>query len=148
MEAFLEACDGAGCRRSADGKWWVDQQGLEEAIATYRLRVAAIEEEDYFTFPRVTKTDAAEIPRLLALDGRPQCILLVRSQPPHRLKSANLTIRFNGQTVGGQQAGPQALVRYWIAVRPWLDYDLEAAFDTGPVVRATFAIPPLAETCF
>lgn len=149
MEAFLEACAGAGCRRAEAGKWWVDQQGLEEAIATYRWRVAVIEEEDYFTFPRVTQTDAAEIPRLLALEAKPPCVLLVRSMPPHRLKGANLSIRRAGLPIGGQLAGAQALARYKIPVTPWLDYDLTADFNNGPpLVRTTFAIPPLADELF
>jgi hypothetical protein len=150
MEAFLEACEGSGCRKMIDGKWWVDQQGIEEAIATYRLRVAPIEEEDYFTFPRVTQTDSAEVPRFLKRDDKPQCVMLVRSQPPQRLKQAALTIRCRATTeiVGSQQAGPAALARYRLSVNPWLDYDLEASFDTGPVAKATFAMPPLVETIF
>jgi hypothetical protein len=150
MEAFLEACEGSGCRRHIDGKWWVDQQGIEEAIATYRVRVAPVEEEDYFTFPRVTQTDAADVPRFLGRDEKPKCTLLVRSKPPHRLKQAALTIRCRSTTeiVGSQQAGPAALARYRLSVNPWLDYDLEATFDTGPIARESFAIPPLAETMF
>lgn len=119
MEAFFEACDGAGCRKKTNGKWWVDQQGIEEAMSTYRLRVAPIEEEKYFTFPRVTQTDAAEVQRLLALDAEPKCTLLVRSSPPYRLKSADLVITLDGQTVGSQKAGPTALARYRIPVLPW-----------------------------
>src|SRR5262245_14304035 len=154
MEAFLEACEGAGCRRMTNGKWWVDQQGIEEAIATYRLRVAPIEEEEYFTFPRVTQTDAAEVPRLLGLDGtaasKPKCTLLVRSVPPHRLKSAELTIfgANENEPIGKQQAGSAALARYRIAVAAWLDYKVNAAFDEGPITLDAFAIPPLTETLF
>lgn len=150
MEAFLEACEGSGCRRQTDRKWWVDLQGIEEAIATYRLRVAAIEEEDYFTFPHVTQTDAAEVPRFLGRDDKPKCTLLVRSKPPHRLKQAALTIwcRSTTEIVGSQQAGPGALARYRLSVNPWLDYDLEANFDTGPIAKESFAMPPLAETMF
>ena len=150
MEAFLEACEGAGCRRQTDGKWWVDQLGIEEAIATYRLRVAPVEEEDYFTFPRVTQTDAAEVPRLLGRDDKPLCTLLVRSRPPHRLKQAALTIRCRctAAIVGSQNAGPKALARYRLSMPSWLDYDLEASFDTGLIAREAFAIPPLVESMF
>jgi hypothetical protein len=152
MEAFLEACNGAGCRKMSDGKWWVDQQGIEEAISTYPLRVAPIEEEAYFTFPRVTQTDAAEVPRLLGWDTKPTCTLLVRSKPPNRLKQAALTIRcrMTSQIVGEQKAGAAALARYRLSVSPWLDYDLVAAFDgePKPAERAVFALPPLAETTF
>ena len=150
MEAFLEACDGSGCRRLTDGKWWVDQQGIEEAIATYRLRVAPLEEEDYFLFPRITQTDAADVPRLLWHDKKPPCTLVVRSLPPFRLKQAALTIkcRPTDKKVGEQKAGAEASARYRLQVNPWLDYDLKAVFDTGEVNKETFAIPPLAETLF
>lgn len=151
IEAFLEACDGSGCRRKeVDGKWWIDQQGLEEAIATYRLRVAPIEEEDYFTFPRVTETDAAEVPRFLSQDNEPRCTLLVRSEPPHRLKQATLTIRCRStaEIVGSQQAGPTAVARYRQMVNSWLNYDLEATFATGVAARKVFTIPPLAQALF
>jgi hypothetical protein len=63
MEAFLEACSGPGCRSNSDGKWWIDQQGLENAISTYCQRVASLDEEAYFTFPRLTRTDAADTTR-------------------------------------------------------------------------------------
>jgi hypothetical protein len=150
MEAFLEACAGGGCRRMTDGKWWVDQQGIEEAMATYRLRIASVEEEDYFTFPRLTRTDAAEVPRLLSHDRKPACTLLVRSQPPNRLKQANLTIRCRPttQVVGNQASSATALARFRLNVAPWLDYDLEAAFGTGLVAKEVFAMPPLVDTLF
>jgi hypothetical protein len=145
MEAFLEACTGAGCTSMTNGTWWVDLQGLERAMATYGLRVAPPEEEDYFTFARAIQTDATEVPRLLALDAKPQCTLLVRSVPPQRLATADLAIRCGGQEVGSQKAGPGALARYRIAVSPWVDYELEAKFATGSVTRSMFAVPPLAD---
>jgi hypothetical protein len=149
MEAFLEACAGAGCRATAGGKWWIDQQGLEDAIATYGARVASIQDETYYKFPRVTHTDAAEVPRLLWQDEKPHCTLLVRSVAPDRLKAANLKIRCGNQHIGGQTAGPQAAARFRMRVPAWLQYDLEAMFiDTGPVTRTVFAVPPLAEALF
>jgi len=150
MEAFLEACEGAGCRRQTDGKWWVDQQGIEEAIATYRLRVAPVEEEEYFLFPRLTQTDAADVPRLLWHTDKPLCTLLVRSLPAYRLKQGSLTIkcRATDEKVGEQKAGADAAARYRLKVKPWLDYDLKAVFENGEIDKETFAIPPLAETLF
>ena len=150
MEAFLEACDGSGSRRQADGKWWVDQVGIEEAIATYRLRVAPIEEEDYFTFPRVTQTDAPEVPRFLGRETRPNCILLIRSEPPYMLKRANLTVRcrITSNVVGTQPAGAAALARYRLPVDPWREYDIEARYADNLVPRSAFAIPPLADVMF
>lgn len=150
MEAFLEACSGPGCRSNTDGKWWVDQQGLENAISSYSQRIAAPEEEAYFKFPRLTRTDAEEVPRLLYHDERPQCTLLVRSAPAHRLKQATLTIR-NPNTlavVGNQAAGADALPRYRISVDPYVTYELKAAFEAGEFTKQVFALPPLASTLF
>jgi hypothetical protein len=153
MEAFLEACQGAGCRKKVGGKWWVDQQGIEEAMETYPLRVAPIEEQDYFTFTRVTETDAPGVPRLLGRTETPKCTLLIHSLPPHRLKQAALTVRakITAQIVARQDAGPAALPRLKVSVRPWLDYDLEAYFEGQPpltVTKEVFALPPFAVTVF
>ena len=151
MEAFLDACEGAGCRKLVDGKWWVDQQGIEEAIATYALRVAPIEEEAYFTFARVTETDAPGVPKFLARTGKPQCTILVQSRPAQRLKQAALTIKCQStrKIVGKQQPGPAALARYKVSVTPWLDYDLCASFDEKPPIKKeVFAVPPFCETMF
>jgi hypothetical protein len=150
MEAFLEACGGSGCRREVDGLWWVDQQGIDDAISTYNLRIAPIEEEAYFIFPRVTQTDAAEAPRFLGLPGRPKCTLVVTSEPPHRLRDAELTIkcRPTAKIVGGQKAGKQAQARFRLSVSSWLEYDLEAALTSGAVSKGAFAIPPVAKTVF
>lgn len=150
MEAFLEACGGSACRSNQDGKWWVDQQGLENAISTYSQRVAPLEEEAYFTFPRLTRTDAAEVPRLLYHEDRPRCTLLVRSAPAHRLKQANLTIS-NPQTsavVGNQAASADALARYRVNVDPYVSYNLKAAFQSGELTKQVFALPPLASALF
>lgn len=150
MEAFLEACGGSGCRRETNGLWWVDQQGIDDAISSYNVRVAPIEEEAYFTFPRVTQTDAAEAPRFLGLPERPKCTLVVTSVPPHRLKDAELTIkcRLTAAIVGGQKAGQEAQARFRLNVSSWLQYDLEASSTSGAVSKGAFAIPPVAKTIF
>jgi hypothetical protein len=149
MEAFLEACRGAGCRSNVDGKWWVDQQGLENAIASYSQRVAVPEEEDYFTFPRLTRTDAAEVPRLLYHDGMPRCTLLVRSDPAHRLRQANLTIQDRAEAiVGTQSRGADALPRFRLSVDPYQIYKLTAAFPATALTKSVFALPPSASAVF
>jgi hypothetical protein len=147
MEAFLDACDGAGTGRMADGRWWIDQQGIEVAISTFRLRVAPIEEEDYFTFARVTRTDAVGVPRFIAADREPSCLMLVRSEPPFLLKRAALTVTCSqtGKTVVEQPAGIDAKAPLRAMVTPWLDYAAQAHFPEHTVQASAFAMPPLAE---
>lgn len=151
MEAFLEACDGAAfMTQDADGKWWVDQQSLERAIATYAVRVAPSADQAYFTFPRVSQTDANDIPRLLKRDQTAPCTLLVRSDPPVRLTQAELTITCppSVAVVGRQVPGPAALARFRQQVAPWTTYAVEAVFPEGPRVIQRLALPPLAEAVF
>jgi hypothetical protein len=150
MEAFLDAGDGAGCRVSDQGTWWVDPQGIDDAIASFGRRVAPIEEEDYFRFPRLVRTDAAEPPRLLGYDARPTCTIRLKSEPPNRLKQANLSVtcRQTSAVVGQQARGPAALAIYRIPVSPWQEYDLEAAFAAETLSSRVFATPPLAEHVF
>lgn len=149
MEAFLEACAGAGCRRPTNGRWWVDQQGIEEAMATYAQRVAPVEEQDYFTFARVTETDAPSPPLFLGRNEKPRCTMLVQSTPAQRLKHATVTIKCQNQVVAEQRPGEGASVPYKVVVTPWLDYDLEAAFGANAVQQqGVFATPPLCEIMF
>ena len=150
MEAFLEACEGAGCRRMVGGRWWVDQVGLEEAMSTYAQRVAPFSEEREFSFPRVTQTDAPAPPLLLSQPGPPACTLVVRSNPRQRLKQAQLTVRDEAAAVLAQQAGGvQAQERFRRQVPAWKTYQVEAVFpDTGPRTETAFALPPVVEALF
>jgi hypothetical protein len=151
MEAFIEACDGSAyMTQDAQGKWWVDQQSLERAIATYAVRVAPPADQAYFTFPRVSQTDANDIPRLLRRDQTAQCTLLVRSEPPVRLTQAELTITCppSDAVIAAQPAGPQALARFRQQVTPWATYDVQARFPEGAQKIQKLALPPLAEAVF
>jgi hypothetical protein len=150
MEALLEACEGSGARRPHMDTWWVDQQGIEESLATYGERVAKLEEEDYFTFARVTQTDAAEVPRFLSSDLPPPCTLVVLSEPPHLLKQATLTVKEQASNalVGGQKAGATASARYRVAIPSWRWYDVEVQSEVDHQATKAFALPPMIKTTF
>ena len=151
MEAFLEAGDtSAYVTQDATGLWWVDQQSLEQAIATYALRVAPATDLGYFTFPRVSRTEANGIPRLLKRAGDSPCTLLARSDPPVRLTQGNLTITCPPSTavLAGQLAGPAAEAHFRQQVPSWATYACTAEFPEGPQVIQKLALPPLTEVVF
>lgn len=150
-EVLLEACRHSGYRdQGDDGRWWLDQQSLDLAMASYGERVAPIEEEDYFTFARLTTTDALTSPRLLSRQDPPGCVLFVNSDPAQRLKQGDLAIRCveSAADLGGQAAGQNAQVRYRQDVAPWRNYRVEATFPEGVQVRTPFAQPPIARAKF
>ena len=149
MEALLEACEGVGCQRNTNGRWWVDDAGLLAAIISYRYRVAPIEEEEYFKIPAIALLDFTETPRLLSVAAGPKCCLLVRTAPPHRLKDADLEVACNGAQVGGHRKGPSVQIPYRQPVQSYLAYDVKATFDgEPPTSRQMIAIPPLVEAEF
>jgi hypothetical protein len=151
MEAFLEACDFSGyVIQDAGGLWWVDQQSLERAISTYSMRVAPVADRGYFTFPRVSLTDANDIPRLLKRGHNSLCTLVARSDPPVRLTQGNLTITCppSMEVLATQTAGPTAEAYFRQQVTPWVTYACTAEFPEGPKVIQKFALPPLSEAIF
>jgi hypothetical protein len=146
MEVFLEACDtSAYMTQDAAGLWWVDQQSLERAIATYAARVAPVTDHGYFTFPRVSRTDANGIPRLLKRPQNSPCTLLARSDPPVRLTQGNLTITCppSAAVLASQAAGPTAEAHFRQQVASWATYACTAVFPEGPQVIKKIALPPL-----
>jgi hypothetical protein len=151
MEALLDAFDHAGfAAQDDDGHWWLDQAGLEKAMGSYAVRVAPVEEEGYFTFARLTQTDAPETPRLLGRAFPSDCTFLVFSEPAQRLKLCNLAIWTGtpAQLVVSQTAGPNALTRFKHDVPPFLNYNIEADFPEGRQVHPRIALPPVAKARF
>lgn len=151
MEVLIEAFDNAGFRiQGDDGRWWLDQMGLENAMSSYALRVAPPQEEAYFTFARLTETDAPETPKLLGRTAPPTCTLLVSSDPSQRLQQCDLAISTGNpaQLVASQAAGPGALTRFRHDVAPFLTYEVKATFPEGAQTQSRVAIPPLAKAKF
>jgi hypothetical protein len=148
MEVLLDALDRSGFGAQDDsGRWWLDQAGLESAMASYALRVAPPEEEDYFTFARLTETDAPETPRLLGRAAPSQCTMMVFTEPSQRLQQCDLAISTGAPAtvVASQQAGPDASTRFKHEVTPFLDYTVTATFPAGQLVCSRKAMPPLAK---
>lgn len=148
MEVLLDAFDFSGFGAQDDnGRWWLDQAGLESAMSSYALRVAPPAEESYFTFTRLTETDAPETPRLLGRDAPSQCTLMVFTEPPQRLQQCDLEISTGSPAtmVASQPAGPHASTRFKHEVTPFLDYTCTATFPEGQLVRGRKGMPPLAK---
>ena len=148
MEAFLEACDGSAYLTEETGAWWADRQTIERSIVTYARRVAAPEDEAYFTFPQVCETDAATIPRLMRREAPSDCTLLARSDPPYRLSEAELAITCppSAAVLGHQPVGGDVPFRQ--AVTPWERYEVTATFADGSQTQPKRALPPMTEVVF
>lgn len=150
MDVFIEACTGPGFTgQGEDGRWELNVQSLEEAMATYRFRVAASEDDPYYTFPRLTTTDAEAPPILMARPAPAPCMLLVTSEPPIKLTQCRLDILRNGIRIDGQQPGPRAEERFRRAVDPYDLYQVEAQWPPDLAFRAFSeprrALPPLTK---
>nr|WP_282440980.1 caspase family protein [Novosphingobium sp. SG919] len=150
MDVFIDACADAGFSgQGDDGRWQVSVQGLEAAMSTYRFRVAALEDRAYYTFARLTTSDAEEPPVLMVRDNPPTCTLLVTSEPPIRLRQCVLDIMRGGIRIDGQQPGPAAEERFRRLVEAYDEYEVNAAWPAElgfPAQnRKRRALPPLAE---
>jgi hypothetical protein len=153
MDVFIEACEGPGFRdQGQNGRWQTSLQGLEAAMATYRFRVAASEDRDYYTFARLTMSDAEEAPVLMSRDAPAPCTLLVTSEPPIKLKQGTLDIFRDGARIDGQAPGPNAEERFRRNVDPYAQYKLDAAWPAELAYPAQskerVALPPLTEVKF
>ncbi|MBZ9735761.1 caspase family protein [Mesorhizobium sp. CA18] len=150
MDVFVEACQDAGFRDQAnDGRWWITLQSLENAMSTYRYRVAPPQDRDYYTFSRLTSSDAPDIPRLMVRDKPAACTLLVTSDPALRLKQCNLDIYQHETRVAGQAAGATAQERFRHIVEPFEKYRVDAQWPQQAVEsRERMALPPLTEVNF
>ncbi|RVU18476.1 caspase family protein [Methylobacterium oryzihabitans] len=148
MDVFIEACTGPGFTgQGEDGRWELNVQSLEDAMASYRFRVAAREDDPYYTFPRLTTTDAEVPPILMARPAPAPCTLLVTSEPPIKLTQCRLDILHDGLRIDGQQPGPLAEERFRRAVDPYALYQVEAEWPEKLAVPAFSgtrrALPPL-----
>lgn len=151
MDLFIEACSGSGFQEDdGTGTYWLTLQGLEAAMASYAFRVAPPQDEAYYTFSRVSQSDAQQAPRLMHRDTPAQCTLLITSDPALRLKECDLSIHslLPAALVAHQPRGPAANVRFRAQVDPWDKYRIEAAFDEGLETIEKRAIPPMMEAKF
>lgn len=150
MDVFIEACDASGYQEQSDnGRWQISVQGLEAAMSTYRFRVASFGEQAYYTFPRLTSSDAEMPPVLMARDAPSDCTLLVTSEPPIKLKQCTLDIMRGDIRIDGQAPGPGSEERFRRTVEPFETYDIKAQWPppyTYPdEVKRRRALPPLTE---
>lgn len=153
MDVFIEACSGPGFSgQCEDGRWELNVQSLEEAMATYRFRIAAPEDDPYYTFTRLITTDAAAPPILMVRPVPAPCLLLVTSDPAIRLKQCQLDILRDGTRIDGQQAGPQAEERFRRRVDPYEFYNVTAQWPPNLAFPARnerrIALPPLTKVKF
>ncbi len=149
MDVFIDACSDAGFREpDAAGRAMLTLQSLELAMSTYRDRIAAIEDYDYYSFSRLTTSDAPEPPLLMRRDAPGQCILLVTSDPAIRLRSCELAIYHQQALIAGQ-SGPDAVERFRSHVAAYEHYDVRAGWPEEPPQQVRrLALPPLTEVKF
>jgi hypothetical protein len=153
LDVFIEACAGAGFQdQGSDGRWRLSLQGLEAAMSSYRFRVAKFEDRDYYTFARLTTSDAERAPVLMVRDEPASCTLLVTSDPPIKLKQCALDIFRAGARIDGQAPGPAAEERFRRTVDPYEMYKIDAVWPTElahpPQSKERRALPPLTEVIF
>lgn len=148
METLLEACDGSAYLIDHEDEWWIDSQTLGRSILSFGKRIAPTEEEDYFTFPQVSETDAETIPRFMRRATPSDCILLARSVPAYRLSEAHLAVTCppDPTPLGEQPAGGDTPFRQVVAA--WDHYEVTATFPEGSQTRPKRAQPPLTEVVF
>lgn len=149
MDVFVEACTGAGFRDQADdGRWNLSVQGLEAAMASYKDRVATYEDKRYYTFPRLTTTDAENPPVLMVRDAPADCTLLVTTEPLGKLAQCTLDITSEGASIV-KQAPPDTVVPFRHTVASFEKYRIEAAWlpdnPFPPQSAERRAMPPLTE---
>ena len=150
MDVFVEACSGSGFRDQVDdGRWQLSVQGLEAAMSSYRFRIAPFADSGYYTFARLTTSDAEEPPVLMLRADPADCTLLVTSEPPIKVKQGTLDILKAGVRVDGQAPGPAAEERFRRTVdafdmyRVSAEWPAELAYPALSVDRR--ALPPLTE---
>lgn len=150
MDVFVEACSNSGFRDQADdGRWNLSVQGLEAAMSTYRFRVASFADRAYYTFSRLTTSDAEEPPVLMFRDDPAETTLLVSSDPLVKLTQCTLEIRCDVNSLYTQAPGPNAVTPVRCTVPSYDRYTVNAEwappleFPAQSVVRR--ALPPLTE---
>lgn len=149
MDVFIEACEDAGFREQADdGRWMLTLQGLDSSMSTYRFRVASLADRPYYTFSRLTTTDATEPPRLMARDQPASCTLLVTSEPAAKLKTCDLGIYLGTEKIAGQY-GQGATELFRSVVTSFEMYKIHAGWPPeAPTIQSRRALPPLTEVKF
>ncbi|CCJ05618.1 caspase family protein [Methylocystis sp. SC2] len=150
MDVFVEACSNSGFRdQGDDGRWHLSVQGLEAAMSSYRFRVASFADRAYYTFSRLTTSDAEEPPVLMVRDDPADTTLLVSSDPLAKLTQCTLEIMRDVHQLYKQAPGPGAETPVRQTVSSFDKYTVNAAwappldFPAQSVVRR--ALPPLTE---
>ena len=150
MDVFAEACADSGFRDQADdGRWNLSVQGLEAAMSTYRFRVASFQDRAYYTFSRLTTSDAEDPPVLMVREYPAECTLLVTSDPMVKLTQCTLEILRDVHSVFLQAPGPDAVTPVRRTVSSFDSYTVNAAWGPpfGFPAQSVFrrALPPLTE---
>lgn len=149
-DVFFEACSNSGFRDQAgDGRWNLSVHGLETAMSSYRFRVASLADRAYYTFSRLTTSDAEEPPVLMVRDEPAETTLLVSSDPLAKLTQCTLEILQEFNLLFTQAPGPGAVAPVRQTVSSFEKYTVNAVwapplgFPARSVVR--LALPPLTE---
>lgn len=117
-------------------------------MASYKDRVASFEDKGYYTFSRLTTSDAENPPVLMVRDTPADCTLLVTTEPLGKLAQCTLDISQGGNSIV-KQAPPNTVVPFRHTVPSFEKYRVDAAWLPGnpfpPQSAERRAMPPLTE---
>lgn len=145
-EMLIDALDGAGAVSCKNGVWWVDDQGIHDAVITYAQRQPDLPNPDFYQFPTPVTSDAPDRMLLRRVAREPMSRLVVSSKPPIALKHAEITITTEAAaTPCWTQTPPGPRAKLYIDLRPRKSYTVAATFNGIKQEKESYADLPLAD---
>jgi hypothetical protein len=78
-QMLIEAIDGAGAQKRDNGKWWVDDRGIMDALQSYVRRHPELPDPDFYSFVTPFSSDAPKRIRLRRLAIPPTSLLIAEA---------------------------------------------------------------------
>lgn len=143
-EMLIDAIDGSAAVSTSQGKWWVSDRGIADAIQSYQKRHPDLAEPEFYVFATPISNDAPQRMRFRSIKDEPKSRFIAYSKPRPALKKASVVVIRDA--VEQPVVNPDGRSRLLIELEARHFFKVAATFESGAKKEVdVFANLPLAE---
>jgi hypothetical protein len=143
-EALIDALSGAGAISKRDGKWWVDDRGITDAVRSYAQRNPYLSNPEFYKFAMPISNDMPWRIRFRTVGDEPKSRLVAFSKPRLAMKTAKIVVVRDGAPEPVKNSAGRAKVLIELPAR--LPCKIAATFEDGNTrIIEVYGALPLAE---
>jgi hypothetical protein len=101
FEMLIDALGGAGAVSRSDGKWWINDRGITDAVRSYALRHPELTDPEFYKTAMPISNDMPGRLSFRSVVNAPKSRLVVFSSPRTAMRDAELVVLCDGSGFGG-----------------------------------------------